>query len=72
LKVRKSKGSDIKWSNPYGDQTTHFVGCIESPNVHNSCYNHKKTKTTYNAGPSLIGVFLCCVFMKIVVFYVET
>jgi hypothetical protein len=36
LGIRKLGGSDIKWSNPYEEQTTHFVGCIESPNAKNS------------------------------------
>jgi len=25
--------NDIDWCNPYGDQTTHFVSYIESPNA---------------------------------------
>jgi hypothetical protein len=43
--VRTTKGSDIEWSNPYGDQTTHFVNCTESPNVPNFSYNCKKNVT---------------------------
>jgi hypothetical protein len=42
LRIRKPKGSDIEWSNPCGDQATHFVGLIESPNVENSFCNCKK------------------------------
>jgi hypothetical protein len=62
LKVRKPRGSDIKWSNPYGDQATHFVGCIESLNADNSYCDHKKIKTTSNVGPSLIRVFCVLCF----------
>jgi len=46
LGVRKPKGIDIKWSNPYGNQPTHFDGYIESHNTKNSSYNLKKTRTT--------------------------
>jgi len=46
LGIRKLGGNDIKWSNPCGNQTTHFVGYIESPNVKNSSCNHKKIGTT--------------------------
>jgi hypothetical protein len=49
LGVKKPRGNDIKWSNPYGDQATHFVGRIESPNVINSSCNHRKVKTTFDA-----------------------
>ncbi len=37
LRIRKPRRNYIKWYNPYGDQTTHFVGYIESFNVENSC-----------------------------------
>jgi len=43
----------IKWSNPCGDQATHFASYIESPNDDNSSYNHKNAITTYNAGPTI-------------------
>ncbi len=33
FKCKKSWMNDIDWSNPYGDQTTHFVGYIESLNA---------------------------------------
>jgi hypothetical protein len=42
LRIRKPRGSDIEWSNPCGDQATHFVGYIESPIVENSSYNRRK------------------------------
>jgi hypothetical protein len=51
LRVRKPKGSDIEWFNPYGNQTTHFVGYIKRPNVKNSYCNRKKIKITSNVGP---------------------
>jgi hypothetical protein len=49
--VRNLRGSDIKWSNPYGDQITHFIGCIKSPNVEKIYCNHKKIVTSLNARP---------------------
>jgi len=33
LEVKKPKGNDIKWSNPYGDQATHFTSYTKTPNV---------------------------------------
>jgi hypothetical protein len=48
-RIRKPKRSDIKWSNLLGDHATHFYGYTESPNVHNSSYNHKNARTTYVA-----------------------
>jgi hypothetical protein len=48
-RIKKSSRSDIKWSNPYGGQTTHFASCIKSPNAKNSSYNHKKAGTTFDA-----------------------
>jgi len=33
LEVRKPGGNDIDWSNPYGDQATHFFGCTKNFNV---------------------------------------
>jgi hypothetical protein len=33
LRIRKLRGSDIKWSNLLKDQATHFDGYIESPNA---------------------------------------
>jgi hypothetical protein len=29
LGTRKLRGSDINWSNPYGDQATHFVVALK-------------------------------------------
>jgi hypothetical protein len=52
-RVKKSRGNDIEWSNLGGDQITHFVGYIENPNAKNSYYNCKKTRTTFDARPSL-------------------
>jgi hypothetical protein len=48
-RVKKPKGSDIKWSNLYGNQATHFNGYIKNPNAKNFYYNHKKTPTTFDA-----------------------
>jgi hypothetical protein len=59
LGVKNPRGSDIEWSNPYGDQATHFDGCIESPNADNSSYNRKNARTTYNARP-----IICVSFAK--------
>jgi hypothetical protein len=42
LGTRELKGSDINWSNPYGNQTTHFVSCTESFNPPNFSCNWKK------------------------------
>ncbi len=53
LGVRKPWGSDIKWSNIWGDQATHFVGCIENLNASNSSYNCKIAITTFDAGPTI-------------------
>jgi hypothetical protein len=46
FEVKKLGKSDIKWSNPYGDQITHFTSYIESLNVKNFFCNCKKTRTT--------------------------
>jgi len=51
--VKSPRGSHIKWSNPYGDQTTHFIDYTKSPNAQNSCCNCKKTRTTSNVGPTI-------------------
>jgi hypothetical protein len=48
LGVRKPRRSDIKWSNPYGDQATHFNDYTESPSLENSSYNHIKIRATFN------------------------
>ncbi len=40
-------------SSPCGNQATHFVSCTESPNDENSCYNHKKIGTTFDAIPTI-------------------
>jgi hypothetical protein len=53
LKVRKLKGNDIKWSNPSGDQVTHFANCTENLNAENSCYDCKKTRTTFDVRPTI-------------------
>ncbi len=42
LGLKELKGSDINWSNPYGDQATHFVSCTKSPNPPNFSCNRKK------------------------------
>jgi hypothetical protein len=57
LGIRKLKGSDIEWSNPCGEQTTHFIGCTENPKVKNSCCNHKKIGTTFDAKPIIYVLF---------------
>jgi len=46
LGVKKPRGSDINWFNPYGNQATHFIDYTENPNVPNSSYNCKKTNST--------------------------
>jgi hypothetical protein len=51
--IKKLKGSDIKWSNLYGNQATHFANCIESPNANNSSYNYKNVRTASNVGPTI-------------------
>ncbi len=55
-KVRKKY---IESSNPWGNQATHFDGCIESPNADNSCYNCQKIRITYDVRP-----FICVSFAK--------
>ncbi len=52
LGIRKSGGSDIEWFNPCGDQATHFTNCTESPNVKNSNCKCKKTRITFDVGPT--------------------
>jgi hypothetical protein len=52
-RIKKPGGNDIKWSNPYGNQAIHFVGCIESLNANNSSYNHKNARTTSNVKPTV-------------------
>ncbi len=49
-RVKKPRRSDMKWSNPYGEQVTHFLGWTKNLHVENSCYNHKKIITTFYAG----------------------
>jgi len=49
LGVRKLRGSDIDWFDPYGNKTTHFIDCIKSLNVVNSSCNHKKIGATFEA-----------------------
>jgi hypothetical protein len=53
LGIQKLRGSDIEWSNPYGKQITHFIGCIKSPNVKNYFCNCKKIGTTFDAKPTI-------------------
>ncbi len=53
LEVKKLRRSDIKWSNPCGDQITHFDHCSESANVENSCCNCKKIRTTSDLRPTM-------------------
>jgi hypothetical protein len=48
--VKKLRGSDIDWLNPYGNQATHFVSFTKSLNVPNSSNNHKKTNNTFEVG----------------------
>ncbi len=50
---RKPKGSDINQSNIYGDQATHFVSCIESPNPPNFLCNRKKVGNMFEARPTM-------------------
>jgi hypothetical protein len=57
LRVKKPRGSDIEWSNPYGDQATHFTNYTENPNVEKSCYNRKKIRTTSDARPTIFISF---------------
>jgi hypothetical protein len=42
LRIRKPRRSDIKRSNPCGDQITQFTGYTKRFNVKNSYCNHKK------------------------------
>ncbi len=57
-KIRKPWRSDIEWSNPCGDQITHFVEYTKSSNVKNSSYNYKKTGTTSDEGPTICVSFV--------------
>jgi hypothetical protein len=52
-RVRKLRGSDLKWSNPYGNQVAHFVGYTKSLNVQNFYCNCKKTGTTSYVRPTI-------------------
>jgi len=58
-RIRKLKGSDIKWSNLLGDHATHFDGYTKSPNVDNSSYNCKNVKTTFD-----VRLVICVSFAK--------
>ncbi len=51
LGVRKLRRGYIKWSNPCGNQATHFAGCTESFSAKNSSCNCKKIRTTFDARP---------------------
>lgn len=42
LSVNVFGKNDMDGSNPCGDQTTHFVSWVESPNVTNFACNHNK------------------------------
>ncbi len=53
LRVKKPRESDIKWSNPCGDQATHFNDCTKILNLENFSYNHKKIITTSDARPTI-------------------
>jgi dUTPase len=57
LGVKKPRGSEIDWFNRCGNYATHFVDCIESPNVVNSSYNCKKIITTSKVGPTMCVSF---------------
>jgi hypothetical protein len=57
-RIKKPRGSDIELSNPYGDQATHFVGCIENPNAENSSHNHRKIGITFDARPTICISFV--------------
>jgi hypothetical protein len=52
-KIWKPRGSDIKWSNPWGDQATHFVGYTKRLYAKNSSYNHKNAKKTFDVQPTI-------------------
>jgi hypothetical protein len=52
-KIKKPRGSDIKWSNPCGNQITHFTNYTKSPNAKNPYSNCKKTITTSDAKPTI-------------------
>jgi len=54
FKCKKYGGSDIDWSNPCEDQTTHFSGCTKSYKAVNSSCNCKKSVTTYEVGPTIL------------------
>ncbi len=47
LCVKKLGGSDMDKFNPCGNQVTHFINQMESPNVANSIYNSKKMDITF-------------------------
>jgi hypothetical protein len=46
---RKLEISDINWSNPCGNQATHFTNYIESLNAPNSSYDHQNANSTCEA-----------------------
>jgi hypothetical protein len=52
-RIRKLGGTDIEWSNPCGNQATHYIGYTKSFNANNSCYDHRNTKTTSDVGPTI-------------------
>ncbi len=58
LGVRKLGRNDINLSNPYGDQTTHFVDYTKSFNASNSSYNCKKKGNTFEAKPIMCVSFV--------------
>jgi hypothetical protein len=53
IKSKKQEKNDIEWSNPCGDQTTHFVNCTKNFNAENYYSNCKKTRTTSNGRPTI-------------------
>jgi hypothetical protein len=53
LGVKKPRGSDIKLSNPLGDQVTHFAKYTKSLNAKNSYCNYKKIRTTFDTKPTI-------------------
>jgi len=57
-RVKKPRGSDIEWSNPYGNQVTHFVGCTKNHDAENSSCNHKKVGITSDIGPIICVSFI--------------
>jgi hypothetical protein len=53
LRIKNLGGSDIECSNPYGNQTTHFISCTKGPKANNSFCNYKNATTTFDVGPTI-------------------